>query len=200
MSRPIDFYFDFSSPFGYLASLQIDTLAERHGRLADWRPFLLGAVFKVAKTAPNALVPLKGSYSERDWERCARLLGVPLTLPPDFPFPSQAAGRAFYWLKAQDESAAKELARALLAASFVEGREVSKPETVLEVADAQGLERAAVEQALQDESVKQRLREETEGAIERGVCGSPFIFVDDEPFWGNDRLAMVDLWLERGGW
>src|SRR5262245_46068135 len=95
---PIEFYFDFSSPYGYLASTQIDALAARHGREVAWRPFWIGAAFKV--TGQRALVeqPLRGAYAERDFARSARLLSVPFRKPPNFPFFALAASRAFYWL------------------------------------------------------------------------------------------------------
>src|SRR5690606_28310302 len=85
MSAPIDFYFDFSSPYGYLASTRIDAIAARHGRSVDWHPILLGAVFKATGGAPLASIPLKGPYSERDMARSARLMEVPFRLPSRFP-------------------------------------------------------------------------------------------------------------------
>jgi 2-hydroxychromene-2-carboxylate isomerase len=85
MANPIDFYFDFSSPYGYLASTQIDGLAAKHGRAVTWRPILLGAVFKITGGQPLATIPLKNSYSAHDMARSARLLNVPFKLPTKFP-------------------------------------------------------------------------------------------------------------------
>jgi len=76
MAAPIEFYFDFSSPFGYLASEKIDQLAAKHGREVMWRPFLLGAVFKITGGMPTMEVPIKGDYYKRDFPRSARYLGV----------------------------------------------------------------------------------------------------------------------------
>ena len=106
MADAIDFYFDFSSPYGYLASTQIDTLAVKHGRVVNWRPFLLGVAFKTTGQRPLPEQPLRGPYSLRDFDRSARLLGVPFRLPEPFPFPSLAACRAFYWLEDSDEAKA----------------------------------------------------------------------------------------------
>ena len=116
MSAAIDFYFDFSSPYGYLASTRIDELAQRYGRSVAWRPFLLGAAFKL--TGQRALIdqPIRGPYHERDFARSARLLGVPFLLPPKFPFFALAASRAFYWL--DDGRQAKTLAKAIFGAAF----------------------------------------------------------------------------------
>jgi 2-hydroxychromene-2-carboxylate isomerase len=96
MSAPIDFYFDFSSPYGYLAAEQIDALGARHGRDVVWRPILLGVVFQQTGGQPLLNIPLKGGYARHDLARSARLLGLPFKLPDSFPFMSVAACRAYY--------------------------------------------------------------------------------------------------------
>jgi 2-hydroxychromene-2-carboxylate isomerase len=132
--------------------------------------------------------------------RFARLLGVPLTLPPVMPMNSLAASRACVWLDESDAAVAKALAKALLHAHWGEGRDLSAPEAVADVAAAHGIERADLLAAVADQRIKDRLKERTQAAIGCGVFGSPFIFVDGEPFWGADRLAQVEAWLARGGW
>lgn len=200
MPAAIDFYFDFSSPYGYLAAERIDALAEKHGRKAAWRPILLGAVFPQTGSQPLLNIPLKGDYARRDMERSARLLGVPFRLPPSFPFMSVAACRAFYWLCDRDPARAVALAKALYRAAFAEGQPIDSAESVVAVATSLGEDGGKLAAALKDPAVKQRLREEVEAAISKGVFGSPLIVVDGEPFWGQDRLDHVDLWLQRGGW
>ena len=198
--NPIDFYFDFSSPYGYLASTQIDALAERHGRAVTWRPFLLGAAFKETGQRPLVEQPLRGPYFHRDFARSARFLGVPFRLPEAFPFASLAACRAFYWLSDRDPAAARGLAQALYRPAFAEGRPIAAVDDVVAVAAPLGVAGDALRQAVEDPAVKARLRHETEQAIARGVFGSPFIIVDGEPFWGSDRLPQVERWLMTGGW
>ncbi len=198
---PIDFYFDFASPYGYLGSLRIDTLAAQHGRRVAWRPILLGAVFKITGMKPNMHQPLRGAYLRRDTARIARDWGVPYCFPAVMPLNPVAASRAFYWLEATDPDRARDLAAALYHAHWGQGRDLEKPEAVAEVAAlALGLDGAALLAGLQQPEVKDRLRRETETAIARGVFGAPFFFVDDEPFWGCDRLDQIDRWLARGGW
>ena len=196
MSGAIDFYFDFSSPYGYLASTRIDELAQRHGRSVAWRPFLLGVAFKL--TGQRALVeqPIRGPYHERDFARSARLLGVPFVLPAKFPFFALAASRAFYWL--DDSKQCVALAKAIFGAAFGEGRDVTPVSAVVEIAKHLGIE--GLEQGVELPETKAKLREATDEAISRGVFGSPFFIVDGEPFWGHDRLAQVERWLETGGW
>lgn len=196
----IDFYFDFSSPYGYLAAERIEALAGRHGRSVAWRPFLLGAVYKQTGGRPLVELPLKGDYSRHDMQRSAREHGIPLTFPAAFPFASVAACRAVYWLQDGDATAGGALVGSLYRRAFAEGGDAATAEGVLAVAESLGLDRPALAAALQDERVKQRTKEQVEAAIARGVFGSPFLFVDDEPFWGADRLEMVDRWLSRGGW
>jgi len=198
--NPIDFYFDFSSPYGYLASTRIDALAERHGRAVTWRPFLLGAAFKETGQRPLVEQPLRGPYFLRDFARSAGFVGVPFRLPQPFPFASLAACRAFYWLADRDPAVAHGLAQALYRAAFAEGRPIAAVDDVVGVAAPLGIAGDALRQAVEDPAVKARLRHETEQAIARGVFGSPFIIVDGEPFWGSDRLDQVERWLTTGGW
>jgi 2-hydroxychromene-2-carboxylate isomerase len=200
MTAPIDFYFEFASPYGYLASTQIDALAARHGRTVAWHPIMLGAAFKETGARPLMQTPLKGPYLRHDVPRFARLLGVPLTLPPVMPMNSLAASRACLWLEENDRELAKRLAQALFHAHWGEGHDLGQPEAVADVADLLGIERAELLVAVADQRIKDRLKAQTQAAIERGVFGSPSIVVDGEPFWGADRLAQVEAWLARGGW
>ena len=200
MAARIEFYFDFSSPYGYLAAQRIDDVGAKHGREVAWKPFLLGAVFKTTRSEPLLGIPMKGDYARVDLPRAARLMGVPFTLPDPFPFMSVAACRAFYWLSDRDPAKAKALAKAVFQASFGEGRDMSGTAAVQEIAGGLGVDPGQLGAALQDPAVKDRLRAEVDEGIEKGVCGSPFVLVDDEPFWGHDRLDHVDQWLETGGW
>jgi 2-hydroxychromene-2-carboxylate isomerase len=200
MPAPIDFYFEFASPYGYLASTQIDALAGRHGRTVAWHPIMLGAAFKETGARPLMQTPLKGPYLLHDVPRFARLLGVPLTLPPVMPMNSLAASRACVWVEENDPERAKRLAQALFRAHWGEGRDLGAPEAVAAVAAGLGILRADLLAAVADQRIKDQLKEQTQAAIERGVFGSPFIFVDGEPFWGADRLPQVEAWLARGGW
>lgn len=200
MLPALDFYFDFSSPYGYLAATRIDGLAARHGRGVHWRPILLGAVFKVTGQQPLVTIPLKGSYAVHDLQRSARGLGVPFRMPTRFPVATTTPCRAYYWLQDRDPAAARSLALALYHAYFAEDQDISNPEITLNIAAALGHDQAALAQALGDPAVKARLKSEIDAAIDRGVFGSPYIIVDNEPFWGADRLEQVEQWLSRGPW
>ncbi len=200
MANPIDFYFDFSSPYGYFASTKIDGIAAKHGRDVVWRPILLGAIFKITGQQPLPTIPLKGSYTKHDLARSARLFGVGFRLPSRFPVAGQAPSRAFYWVGDRDRALAKKLAQALYRAYFTEDRDISSTEVTANVAAKLGVNRDELLQALNDPAAKERLKSEVDAAIERGVFGSPYIIVDGEPFWGSDRLEQVEKWLAMGGW
>ena len=188
MKAPIDFYFDFSSPYGYLASTKIDALAAKHGRTVLWRPMLLGAAFKATGGAPLPTIPLKGEYSKRDFQRSARFYGIPYNPPDPFPVSTVAACRAFYSL--DDPKNRRELAAALFRAYFVEGVNIGEAANVLKIAGELKLK-----PDIESQSVKDRTRAEVDAALAQGVFGSPYIIVDGEPFWGVDRFEQIERWL-----
>jgi 2-hydroxychromene-2-carboxylate isomerase len=199
VAQPVDFYFEFASPYGYLASTRIDQIAERHGRTVAWHPIMLGAAFKETGTRPLMQTPMKGPYLLHDVPRFARLLGVPFQAPAVMPVNSLAASRACVWLQPDDPALAKRLAQALFHAHWGQGNDIASPDQVAEVAADLGIDRQDLLATVADSAIKERLKVQTQASIERGVFGSPFVFVGDEPFWGADRLDQVERWL-AGGW
>jgi 2-hydroxychromene-2-carboxylate isomerase len=188
MAAPIDFYFDFSSPYGYIAGEKIDALAAKHGRSVTWRPMLLGAAFKLTGAAPLPSIPIKGEYAKRDFLRSARFHDVPMRMPDVFPVSGLAGCRAFYSLK--DEKQRVRLARALFRALFVENTHIGEPENVLKVASSLGLQAD-----IASPEIKEKTKAEVDAAIAKGVFGSPYMVVDGEPFWGIDRFDQLERWL-----
>ena len=197
---PVDFYFEFSSPYGYIAANLVDDLAGRIGRDIRWRPFLLGPVFKATGSAPLVNIPMKGDYSRQDFGRSARYYGVPFTMPAKFPIGTVAAMRAFYWQETRDPAAAKRLAKALYKAYFADGTDIGEPTAVIEIAATLGIDRGALEAGMAEPALKEKAKSEVDAAMARGVFGSPFFIVDGEPFWGCDRIPMLEEWVKRGGW
>lgn len=196
----IEFFLDFSSPYAYLASQRITAVAHKHNRTVDWKPILLGAVFKVTGGQPLVNHPLKGDYSRHDMERSARRLGVPLIFPPGFPFNSIAVGRAFYWLETTNPTLAVPYAQAVYQRAFAEGGPVATTDAAAAIGAGLGLDPEALLTAIALPEWKDRLRVETDRAIGLGVFGAPTMIVDGEMFWGADRLDHLDEWLARGGW
>jgi 2-hydroxychromene-2-carboxylate isomerase len=201
MPAAFDFYFDFSSPYGFLASEKIEALAARHGRRVDWHPILLGIVFKQTGAAPLTQVPLKGDYSKRDMARSARFYGVTgFRMPSVFPIATQAPARIVLWLQRKDPALAVAVLHALYRAFFTEDIDISGPDRAAAIAAQSGVDQDAARAAIDDPAIKDALRVENDRAIAAGVFGSPFIIADGEPFWGMDRLDQVDRWLATGGW
>ena len=198
--KPIDFYFEFSSPYGYIAANLAEGLEQRTGRQVHWRPMLLGPVFKLTGSPPLVDVPLKGDYAKRDFPRIARLHQIPYNHPAKFPIGTVAAVRAFYWVADRDPMQARALAKALYRAYFVDGTDIGPADAVVGIARSVGVDGAALAAALEDPAVKDRAKREVEAAIAAGVFGSPYFIVDGEPFWGTDRIAMLEDWIRTGGW
>lgn len=195
----IDFYFDFSSPYAYLASELIEALAQRFGREVHWHPVLLGAAFKATGSTLPVRQPLKGDYVVHDCARSARFLGVPFAQPANFPVSTQHAARAYLWLAEQNAAMAKRFAHDIFRAYFTAGRDIDKLDTVLDIATAQGVTRATLAEALSSVALKEQLYIAIDRALARGVFGTPFFIVDEECFWGTDRLPQLAHWLAEGG-
>jgi len=199
MTAPIEFWFDFSSPYSYLASEKIEELAARHGRTVDYKPTLLGVIFRTTGGVPlTELVPPKASYFAHDFERSARYAGVPYRQPSKFPIPTVGAARAFLWLQQQDEARAVRFLHAAFRAYFSQDRNLAEPEVLATLATEVGADPVALARGIQEPAVKDRLKALVDESIARGVFGAPTIFVDGEMFWGNDRLPQVERWLATG--
>jgi 2-hydroxychromene-2-carboxylate isomerase len=196
MKPAIDFYFDFSSPYSYIASEWVDAVAARHGRAVNWHAILLGATFQAAELKSPVSYPIKREYSIRDFGRSARFAGLPYVMPAKFPIPTQNAARIFWWLHdTVSRERAVAWAHAGLRAYFVRGVDLSDVAVLGALAGESGLDAAAAQAAYTDPLWKERLKRENDAAIAAGVFGAPFFIVDGEPFWGNDRRAQIEQWL-----
>ena len=198
--KPIEFYFEFASPYGYFASTKIDAIAAKYGRTVDWKPIMLGAALQATGSQPNVLIPIKGEYFKNDIIRCARILGLAFTMPDKMPMNSLAASRAFYWLDRREPPKAKQLAEAVYKAHWGLGRDMSDVEDVVHVAEPLDIDGDALRAACQKQKIKDKLKNITMASVEAGVFGSPFIIADGEHFWGHDRLDHLERWLGAGHW
>ncbi len=197
--KSLEFFFDFSSPYSYVASESIESIASKCGRTVELKPMLLGAVFKVTGGRPlTELHASKSGYAVHDFARSARFAGLPFKMPTVFPLATVTAARAMVWLQAQRSDEATAFMHAVFRAFFAEDRNISEPAVVANVAAQVGIDAAQLASGVQEQSVKDGLKARVDEAIARGVFGAPTIFVDGEMFWGSDRLAQVERWLERG--
>ncbi|HET9646470.1 MAG TPA: 2-hydroxychromene-2-carboxylate isomerase [Burkholderiaceae bacterium] len=197
-AKTIHFYFDFSSPYSYIASEWIEAVAARHGRRVRWNAILLGVTFQAAEIRSPVSYPIKRDYSYRDFARSARFEGVPYRQPDPFPISTQNAARVFWWLDEQSPEQAAAWARAGLRALFARGVPLDEPAALKALAAESGVDAEAAERAWNDPAWKLRLKEVNEAAIAAGVFGAPFFIIDGEPFWGNDRKSQIERWLSSG--
>jgi len=192
--QPIDFYFDFASPYGYFMSEKIDALAAQHGRSVNWRPILLFAALRALGLPPPFEHPVKLEYITADFARSARFLGVDYSLPPGFPALTQHAARAFYLLNEQAPETAVPFAQSALRGYFRQGSNIADIEVIADMLCAQtsklGTAQAVCTQ-LKSNTAKAMLQDAINVAVGQKVFGSPFVFVDGESFFGVDRLPQI---------
>ena len=191
--EPIRLYFDYLSPYAYIAWTQIHALAERHGWAVEPRPVLFAALLGEHGQKGPAEIPAKRLYTFKDAYRKARRAGLELVPPPSHPFNPLLALRVASLPMPED--ARRKLIDALYDATWATGEGVETPERVATAADRAGLPGAElVERAAQQEN-KDRLRDATRAAIERGVFGVPTLDVDGELFWGTDGIDFAGAFL-----
>ena len=194
----IDFYFDFTSPYAYIASGAIESLAARHGHTVNWKPVLLGVLFKatgvVALTSQH---PHKSRYFLEDFARSAEFAGMPFAMPSAFPQASQNPSRALIWLQRNDPQKAVPFARAVFRLIFVENGNINDIEALARIADTLGIDSSSLRDAVTDADIKAAFVAGNEAAAARQVFGAPTFFIGDEPFWGHDRLGQLEERLVR---
>jgi 2-hydroxychromene-2-carboxylate isomerase len=192
------FFYDYSSPYSYLAATQVERLARAHGAVARWRPFLLGALFKNIGTpvVPLATFPeAKRLYFQRDLFDWAEHWKVELRWPSRFPMRTLLPLRLTL---AVDEAVRPALSLAIYRAYWVEDRDIADPAVLGAIAAQVGVGREALQRAESDPAVKQALIDNGAEAERAGACGAPSFLVGDQLFWGQDRLHFVSAAL--GGW
>jgi len=195
--KRFEFWYDFSSPFSYLASTQVEGLARRANAEVTWRPFLLGGLFKLigGPDVPMLTWPdPKRQHALRDMARHADLYGVPFRWPSRFPMSTVTALR----MTLAAEGKAVPFTHAVFRAYWGDDQDISDLAVLARLAESVGLPAALVERGKTDPALKDALRKATEEAKERGFFGAPTFVVDDLVFWGQDRLEFVEKAL--GGW
>ncbi len=184
----LEFFYDFGSPYTYLASTQVEAVAARAGAALRWRPFLLGGVFKATGNRAPLETPAKGRHMLVDLQRWAHRLGVPLRFPATFPIPTVLALRCA--LAAEAQGKLVPFSQAVFRAAWVDEQDVASPEVLAGLADDLDLDGAALVAAAP--GYKEALARSTAEAVERGAFGAPTFFVGDAMFVGNDRLDFVE--------
>lgn len=198
----LEFFFDCSSPWTYLAFTRIEALVERAGAEIVWRPILVGGVFNAVnqglyqrRANPE---PRQQRYYNKDMQDWARLCGVTIKWPPSvFPVKAVDAMRGAY--VALDAGRLPAYAKATFEAYWRDDKDISDRAVLEEIARSVGLDGAQFRVRLDDADVKDRLREATQELIDRNGFGSPTMFIGDDMYFGNDRLPLVEAALKRAG-
>lgn len=196
MPRPVTFWFEFASTYSYLSATRIETLAEARGVDVIWRPFLLGPIFKAQgwETSPFSIYPEKGQNMWRDMERRAQKYGIPFNRSAADLFPQNSVLAARAAIACLQEDWGRDVCRRVFRAAFAEGRDISDPETIAECIETAGGNADLRLRMAQSDAIKSTLRAHVDEARSRGIYGAPSFTVDDELFWGDDRLEDVLEW------
>jgi 2-hydroxychromene-2-carboxylate isomerase len=191
MPKTLEFFFDYSSPYSYLASSQVESVVRRTGAELRWRPFLLGAVFKATENVPPASNMTKARYMLKDLLDWTRYYQLPdFTLPEGFPGNSIKANRL--GLVADEHGKLPDYTHALYRAVFAEGKGIGRMELLRTVLEQVGMDVEEAVARAEHQEIKDLLRKNTNEAVERGSFGAPTFFIGDEMYFGNDRLAFVE--------
>jgi 2-hydroxychromene-2-carboxylate isomerase len=194
MARTLEFYFDYGSPYSYLADSQVEAITKRAGAALVRKPMLLGGVFKSTGNASPMTIELKSKWSATDLPMWARHYGVPFQHNPFFPVNTLALMRGA--TAAQIDGVFETYHPAMFKAMWVDGRNLNNIKEVVAVLTAAGLDAQKIGNRIQDQDVKDRLKATTDEAVARGVFGAPTSFVDGMMFFGNDRLPFVERALK----
>ena len=187
MSAPtVEFYFDYGSPTAYLAYTQLPAICARNGAQLEYKPILLGAVFKATGNQTPVAIKAKGQWMMADMERFARHYGVPYKMNPHFIINSLPLMRGAVW--AQRENCFDSYNRAIQQAMWVDGIDLGNSDEVARVLSAAGLDAGAMAVAIQSDAIKNGLVQATNEAVGRGVFGAPTMFVNGAMHFGQDRL------------
>ncbi|MBU8546204.1 MULTISPECIES: 2-hydroxychromene-2-carboxylate isomerase [Roseomonadaceae] len=197
---PIAFWFDFGSPYSWIAATQVADIAARCGRPLHWRAFLLGVLFRETGMAPLSEQRLRGAYAARDVARLARWHELPFATAVAPPGCSLALARVFHALDLASPSLAARFAAAAMTATFGHGAVLADLPAAQVFAARLGPEAAAAAAGAMAPPAREALRATTQAAAQGGIFGAPFFVADGEPFWGQDRLPMLEAWLREGGW
>ena len=190
MAKTVEFYFDFGSPYSYLAYKALPAIAAARGAQILWRPMLLGGVFKATGNHSPAEIAAKSAWMQRDMERWAARYGAAFKRNPHFPINTLTLMRGAAGMQLRGMDFGK-YAETIFCAMWAEPRNLGDAQELAAVLREAGFDPSEFQSLVNDATVKERLRQQTEEAVARGVFGAPTFFVGDEMFWGQDRLDFV---------
>lgn len=194
MPKKVEFYYDFSSPYTYIASTRIEKVCEDNGAELEWKPFLLGGVFNETGVKPAVQIENKIAYLKKDLADTSRYYGVEFEFPEHFPLISVKPMRGAF--AASEKGLLLPYNRHLFGLYWTEGKDLSQDGILRAAVSEVGIDPDWFMARIVEQEIKDRLKDETSRAAARGAFGAPTIFVDDKMFWGNDRLDYLDKYLK----
>jgi 2-hydroxychromene-2-carboxylate isomerase len=196
MTKTFDYYFDFGSLATYLAHTQMDKIKAETGANPIYLPMLLGAVFKATGNVSPISVPTKGKYIFVDFKRFADSYGVPLNSNPYFPIITTTLMRMLTGLQMRSDDRIHKFMDVIFKAIWVDALNLNDPEVVAQVLREAHFDPADLLNLANEQATKDRLKDVTTQAVERGVFGAPTFFAGDQMFWGQDRIEQLKLALK----
>ena len=196
MAKTFDYYFDFGSLATYLAHTQMGKIKADTGANPIYLPMLLGAVFKATGNSSPVSVPAKGKYIFVDFKRFADSYGVPLEINPFFPIITTTLMRMLTGLQMRSDARMHEFMDLIFKAIWVDALNLNDPEVVERVLREAHFDPAEILQLANEQATKDKLKDVTTQAVERGVFGAPTFFVGEQMFWGQDRIEQLKLALK----
>jgi 2-hydroxychromene-2-carboxylate isomerase len=195
MLKTVEFFYDYSSPWTYLAFTRIEEVCGRYGARLDWRPILVGGIFNTVNPSVYAArehpVLSKARYMAKDLQDWADFYGLKLRFPPSV-FPVNSVKSLRGALVALEHEKISAYSQAVFAAYWEHDRDISRDDVLGSILDAVGLERGEYFSKIASAGYKDRVRANTEECMRRGGFGSPTMFVGDSMFFGNDRLVLLE--------
>ncbi len=191
MGKQVEFLFDFGSPTAYLAYTQLPRIAKQHGAQIVWTPILLGGVHKASGNQSPAFVPAKGRWMFADIAKWAKRYGVTFAMNPNFPINTMALMRGAVAMQLKMPGQFLTYVDAMYKAMWEKPRNLGDPAEVAAVLKEAGLDPEKVFALVGAQDVKDKLKANSDDAVERGVFGAPTFFIGDEMFFGQDRLEFV---------
>ncbi|WP_238263570.1 2-hydroxychromene-2-carboxylate isomerase [Cupriavidus pauculus] len=192
MQKQVEFFFDFGSPYSYLAYKELPRVAARTAAAIVWRPMLLGGVFKGTGNHSPMEIPAKSDWSQHDLQCWAARYGVPFRHNPHFPVNTLALMRGAIGYQRKGDAEFHRYVDAIYSAMWETGRNLNDPMEIGKVLVEAGLDPREALAMLDDPEVKAELKRVTEEAVARGIFGAPSFFVEGKLYWGNDRLLFVE--------
>ena len=191
----VEFFYDYSSPWTYLAFTRIEEVARRAGAEVEWRPILVGGIFNTVNPSVyqsrEAPVPAKARYLAKDLKDWSDFYGLKILFPPSV-FPVNSVKSLRGALVALEHGKISEYSHAVFKAYWSDDRDISRDEELAPIVRASGLDPAEFFEKIQQPEYKDRIRANTDDCMKRGGFGSPTMFVGDSMFFGNDRLVLVE--------